>query len=125
MKSWEHGWQGSALISFKISHISVAVQMGLHNPLMKYGGFPVIDGIVTSYNTAPVVARNALLVPLVEWVCPSLARFVVAVVDTNTKHYIDGAVVKPITNLETASVICTVAFAMFIGRKLTNKMSLA
>ena len=68
------------------------VAEGLHSPLTKHGGWPVVDGVATSYNSAAVVARNKYLVPLVEAVCPSLGRLVVAFANPKTMHYIDGQV---------------------------------
>jgi len=65
---------------------------GLHSPLTKHGGWPVVDGVATSYNSAAVVARNKYLVPIVEAVCPSLARLVVAATNPKAMHYIDGEV---------------------------------
>ena len=65
---------------------------GLHSPLTKHGGWPVVDGVATSYNDAAVVARNKYLVPLVEAACPSLARLVVAASNPKPMHYIDGEV---------------------------------
>ena len=65
---------------------------GLHSPLTKHGGWPVVDGVATSYNSAAVVARNKYLVPLVEAVCPSLGRLVVAAANPKAMHYIDGEV---------------------------------
>ena len=68
------------------------VAEGLHSPLTKHGGWPVVDGVATSYNSAAVVARNKYLVPLVEAVCPSLGRLVVAAANPKPMHYIDGEV---------------------------------
>ena len=65
---------------------------GLHSPLTKHGGWPVVDGVATSYNSAAVVARNKYLVPLVEAVSPCLGRLVVAAVNPKPMHYIDGEV---------------------------------
>ena len=67
---------------------------GLHSPLTKHGGWPVVDGVATSYNSAAVVARNKYLVPLVEAVCPSLGRLVVAAANPKAMHYIDGEVIS-------------------------------
>ena len=67
---------------------------GLHSPLTKHGGWPVVDGVATSYNSAAVVARNKYLVPLVEAVCPCLGRLVVAAVNPKPMHYIDGEVIS-------------------------------
>ena len=72
--------------------ITKVVADGLHSPLTKHGGWPVVDGVATSYNSAAVVARNKYLVPLVEAVCPSLARLVVAAASPKAMHYIDGEV---------------------------------
>ena len=67
--------------------ISTVVADGLHSPLTKHGGWPIVDGVATSYNSAAVVARNKYLVPLVESVCPSLGRLVVAAVNPKPMHY--------------------------------------
>jgi len=50
--------------------ITKVVADGLHSPLTQHGGWPVVDGVATSYNSAAAVARNKYLVPLVEAVCP-------------------------------------------------------
>ncbi|EOD04976.1 hypothetical protein EMIHUDRAFT_360050, partial [Emiliania huxleyi CCMP1516] len=78
--------------------ITKVVADGLHSPLTKHGGWPVVDGVATSYNSAAVVARNKYLLPLVEAVCPSLGRLVVAAVNPKPMHYIDGEVVEPISS---------------------------
>jgi len=36
---------------------------GLHSPLMQRGGFPVVDGVVTSFNSLPLVKLNAIAQP--------------------------------------------------------------
>ncbi|EOD09349.1 hypothetical protein EMIHUDRAFT_197704 [Emiliania huxleyi CCMP1516] len=38
--------------------VTKVVADGLHSPLTKHGGWPVVDGVPTSYNSAAVVARN-------------------------------------------------------------------
>ncbi|EOD21039.1 hypothetical protein EMIHUDRAFT_354996, partial [Emiliania huxleyi CCMP1516] len=88
---------------------------GLHSPLTKHGGWPVVDGVATSYNSAAVVARNKYLVPLVEAVCPSLARLVVAAVSPKAMHYIDGEVVEPISSLEVAAAVAVTLTAAGAG----------
>ena len=72
--------------------ITKVVADGLHSPLTMRGGWPVVNGVATSYNSPAVVARNKYLVPLVEAVCPSLGRLVVAFANPKTMHYIDGQV---------------------------------
>ena len=90
---------GDSLVARPVLHLSSAVGSGLHNPLMLHGGFPVVERVVTSSNTGAVVARNALLVPLVEPTCPWLARRVVAAFNPKTMHYIDGVIVEPFSVL--------------------------
>ena len=70
---------------------------GLHSPLTMHGGWPVVDGVATSYSSAAVVARNKYLVPLVEAACPSLARLVVAAANPKPMHYIDGGEVSTLS----------------------------
>ena len=126
------------------------VAEGLHSPLTKHGGWPVVDGVATSYNSAAVVARNKYLVPLVEAVCPSLARLVVAAANPKAMHYIDGEVsplppsqavshlspllpaaptfaslstkvVEPISSLEVAAAVAVTAAAILGVRKITAR----
>ena len=42
---------------------------GLHNPHLLHGGFPIVDGLVTSFNTAAIVRFDALVVPWIGWGC--------------------------------------------------------
>ncbi|EOD12036.1 hypothetical protein EMIHUDRAFT_120185, partial [Emiliania huxleyi CCMP1516] len=94
--------------------ITKVVADGLHSPLTMHGGWPVVDGVATSYNSAAVVARNKYLVPLVEAVCPSLGRLVVAFANPKTMHYIDGQVVEPLSSLAAAAL----AAAAFAAREM-------
>jgi len=118
---------------------------GLHSPLTMHGGWPVVDGVATSYNSAAVVARNKYLVPLVEAVCPSLGRLVVAAANPKPMHYIDGEVstlsrplstvlcathtrtrlvslwkqvVAPLSSLEVAAAVAATAAAALGARKI-------
>ncbi|EOD22579.1 hypothetical protein EMIHUDRAFT_116672 [Emiliania huxleyi CCMP1516] len=98
-----------------VLEITEVVAEGLHSPLTKHGGWPVVDGVATSYNSAAVVARNKYLVPLVEVVCPSLARLVVAAANPKAMHYIDGEVVEPLSSLVAA--VAVAVGAVFAARK--------
>ncbi|EOD25856.1 hypothetical protein EMIHUDRAFT_206048 [Emiliania huxleyi CCMP1516] len=91
--------------------ITKVVADGLHSPLTMHGGWPIVDGVATSYNSAAVVARNKYLVPLVEAACPSLGRLVVAAVNPKPMHYIDGEVVEPIASLEVAAAVAVTVAA--------------
>ena len=42
---------------------------GLHNPLLLHGGLPVIDGVVTSPNSAAIVRFNRVAVPWLVRIC--------------------------------------------------------
>jgi len=118
---------------------------GLHSPLTMHGGWPVVDGVATSYNSAAVVARNKYLVPLVEAVCPSLGRLVVAAANPKPMHYIGEQVstlsrplstvlcathtrtrlvslwkqvVAPLSSLEVAAAVAATAAAALGARKI-------
>ncbi|EOD21375.1 hypothetical protein EMIHUDRAFT_368780, partial [Emiliania huxleyi CCMP1516] len=99
------------LVQEPILGIASVMADGLHSPLTKHGGWPVVDGVATSYNSAAVVARNKYLVPIVEAVCPSLARLVVAATNPKAMHYIDGEVVEPLSWLELAYAAVTLTAA--------------
>ncbi|EOD10598.1 hypothetical protein EMIHUDRAFT_248275 [Emiliania huxleyi CCMP1516] len=101
--------------------ITKVVADGLHSPLTMHGGWPVVDGVATSYNSPAVVARNKYLVPLVEAVCPSLGRLVVAAVNPKPMHYIDGEVVEPISSLEVAAAVAVTVAATLGVRKITAR----
>ena len=100
-----------------VREITTVVADGLHNPLTKHGGWPVVDGVATSYNSAAVVARNKYLVPLVEAVCPSLGRLVVAAVNPKPMYYIDGEVIAPLPSLEVAAAVAVAAAAFAFGAR--------
>jgi len=66
---------------------------GLHSPLMQRGGFPVVDGVLTSFNSLPLVKLNAIAQPyLFASLCTAstsactAARRVVAAVECVAKH---------------------------------------
>ncbi|EOD35250.1 hypothetical protein EMIHUDRAFT_227551 [Emiliania huxleyi CCMP1516] len=100
--------------------ITKVVADGLHSPLTMHGGWPIVDGVATSYNSAAVVARNKYLVPLVEAACPSLGRLVVAAVNPKPMHYIDGEVVEPIASLEVAAAVAVTVIARDPKAKCAN-----
>lgn len=52
-----------------VSEVSLTIATGLYNPLMTNGGFPVVDGVVTAFNTLEVVQFDGLVVPLAERLC--------------------------------------------------------
>jgi len=57
------------LVQQRVTHISVRMAEGLHNPLLLRGGFPIVDGVVTSHNTIGMVRFDALVVPWVAAAC--------------------------------------------------------
>jgi len=52
-----------------VTKVGSASGVGVHNPLLKHGGFPVVDGVVTAFDSVGVVKFASLTVPLVEALC--------------------------------------------------------
>jgi len=91
---------------------------GLHNPLLLHGGFPIIDGVVTSFNTIKMVQFDGMAVPWITTLCKAtrtcdVARQIIAAADCAARHashavwgndrssckhfqYIDGLGVPPL-----------------------------
>ena len=64
---------------------------GLYNPLLLHGGMPIVDGVATSFNSAPMVAFDSKAVPVVEALCAASGtctpvRQAIAVVECAAKH---------------------------------------
>lgn len=56
------------VVAHSVVHISFTIEQGLHNPLLTNGGFPIINTVLTSFNTmnSVTLARHSVpvLVPL-------------------------------------------------------------
>ena len=52
-----------------VTQVGASVAVGVHNPLAKRGGFPVVDGVVTAFDSVGVVKFASLTIPLVEAAC--------------------------------------------------------
>ena len=84
---------------------------GVHNPLMKHGGFPVVDGVVTAFERLAVVKFASLTVPLAEAVCGATGTCAVvheAIALANglgPRPFIGGAVGTGLTGALVASVL--------------------
>jgi hypothetical protein len=71
---------------------------GLHNPLMVHGGFPLVDGVATAFESALVVFLASLVLPYAEAACDASSaaclamQHVVAAVDgaAGERRYVDG-----------------------------------
>ncbi|EOD06372.1 hypothetical protein EMIHUDRAFT_438728 [Emiliania huxleyi CCMP1516] len=124
---WLASPAAGALVQDPVLKITTVVADGLHSPLTKHGGWPIVDGVATSYNSAAVVARNKYLVPLVEAVCPSLGRLVVAAANPKAMHYIDGEVVEPLSSLELAhaAVVTLTAASTTFGARSSSRHRLS
>lgn len=95
-----------AVVSQTIARVELTIEKGLHNPLLTRGGFPVVNGIVTSFNTLDVVVLDSYAVPFLVPLCKatgtcSLLRRLVATAECafktlsgagicKTFKYIDG-----------------------------------
>ena len=100
-----------APVAQRVVTLDVSIADGLHNPLLMHGGLPIVDGVVTSFNSWPIVSLDSLVVPPAETLCATTGlcdslRSLVAKVECATKHlfitddpvcksfhYIDGLVV--------------------------------
>ena len=112
--SIEHvGGSRRILVPQNVTHVGVRKDSGLHNPLMRHGSFPLVDGVVTSYNSYPTVARNALFVPIAEVHFLPLARCLVAIVNSKTMRYIDGVVVEPMRPILSTTMLVVTSMAGF------------
>ena len=100
--------KAAALAPQAVTKVDVVIGNGLHNPLLVHGGFPVVDGVATSFNTQTIVTFDSYAVPIVETLCAATGtcdsvRKAVASVECTAKHlvhanpvckefaYIDGA----------------------------------
>ena len=52
-----------------VTKVGATVAVGVHNPLMKHGGFPVVDGVVTAFESIAVVKFASATVPIAEALC--------------------------------------------------------
>ena len=110
VKQGETVWiaEKAALTPQTVTKIDLVIGEGLHNPLLVNGGFPVVDGVATSFNTQTIVTFDSYAVPIVETLCAATGtcdsvRKAVASVECTAKHlvhanpvckefkYIDGA----------------------------------
>lgn len=53
----------------RVAHVAAELGKGLHNPLLTHGGFPVVDDVVTSFNSIGVVRLDRTLVPPLAAAC--------------------------------------------------------
>jgi len=59
----------STLVARRVIGVDTAFADGLHNPLLVGGGMPIVDGVATASNSAPMMALAAAAVPLLEAAC--------------------------------------------------------
>ena len=70
---WLVDASASSLEPQTVQKVDATTDQGLHNPLLVYGGMPVVDGVATSFNAAPIVALDSLAVPVIEALCAATA----------------------------------------------------
>ena len=69
MDSGPAGKIGGAAAPAVVTKVGAAAGVGVHNPLMKHGGYPLVDGVVTAFESVGVVKLASLTVPLAEALC--------------------------------------------------------
>lgn len=66
---WVAAPGATAASARRVAHVAAELGQGLHNPLLTHGGFPVVDGVVTSFNSIEVVRLDRTFVPLLSAAC--------------------------------------------------------
>ena len=109
--------QPFALVAQTVAAVDVTRGRGLHNPLLTHGGFPVIDGVATSFNSIRMVTLDAWAVPPLVALCKAtgschaLRRTLVSVECVYTRAVYGGArpckAFKYIDGLETSGWVPT------------------
>ena len=134
------------LTAQRVVGVGDAISAGLYNPLLKHGGQPVVNGLVTSFNSRVAVALASVAVPFVESACAATGtctpvRRAVAALECAAKHllavdpacktyrYIDGAVaVAPSasnapSSLLSLTILATSVAAAAAGSRVTRRMN--
>ena len=60
---------GEKIVAVTVLKVSTALHKGLHSPVLTAGSFPVVDGIVTSFDTMAKVTLAAYGLPTLVKVC--------------------------------------------------------
>jgi len=131
-----------ALVAQRVVTLDVSIADGLHNPLLMHGGLPIVDGVVTSFNSWPIVSLDSLVVPPAETLCATTGlcdslRSLVANVECATKHlfitddpvcksfhYIDGLVVPAAsaTDAGRSAVAVGITAAFLISARSSRRL---
>ena len=119
---------GGAVEPATVAAVSSGIAKGLHNPLLTNGAFPVVDGVVTSFNAMPIVTLDAYVLPYVLPLCAAtgtcdLLRRTVQALECalsstacKARQYIDGLTLAgkaaaPVAPVATEAAACTLAVA--------------
>lgn len=60
---------GEKMVAVTVLKVSTAVHKGLHSPVLTAGSFPIVDGIVTSFDTMAKVTLAAYGLPTLVKAC--------------------------------------------------------
>ena len=69
MKLGDTMWLASttgAAIPAAVTKIAQVSQMGLHSPVMTHGNFPIVDGVVTAFDSIHMVTAAGYFLPMLE-----------------------------------------------------------
>ena len=102
---WVAAPGASAAEPRRVAHVAAELGKGLHNPLLTHGGFPVVDDVVTSFNSIGMVRLDRTLVPPLTAACAATGggdamRRIISSVDclfaANCKdqRFVDGLVLQ-------------------------------
>ena len=120
---------GGAAAPAVVTKVGAAAGVGVHNPLMKRGGFPLVDGVVTAFESVGTVQLAALAVPLIEAGCEGTGTCDVihslwALVDGRggRRAFVGGAVYPSLHGLAvvTACLASTIAVGATAARRATR-----
>lgn len=72
---WIHDHKSGAPIRTTVTKTETTylVNAGLYNPLLKHGGLPVVDGVVTAFNTFETMKFESAVLPYVVEMCTATA----------------------------------------------------
>ena len=60
---------GGALLRMVVTARATTTGRGLHSPVLSHGSYPVVDGLVTSFDSARAVSLASYGLPWLLWAC--------------------------------------------------------
>eukprot|EP00966_Prymnesium_polylepis_P174035 4026487-Prymnesium_polylepis.1 len=84
--------ESGALESQTVIDVSSSIREGLHSPVLQSGALPVVDGIVTSFDSLTAVKTYEMFQPYLELLMKKTgtSNFVRSLLPASRRKYIDG-----------------------------------